>query len=456
MTRRRIEWIEEILITQMNHWVVMFGIITIMGLFDQENPLIFPWFLTGIIPFLFCVIRIKVKQFSIFFLLHILCFGIAVALPLPNILYRVILVVVVLAYSVVSIRVKLTANAELDDLMSDSLMNMAYGTRESADIHSNGAGDGQVPEVLMNRKGWDSPIPPIAACGVGVVMLFFLGYIKDVEWSNYYAIVILVYNAIYFIYYYLHQYLTFLTSNKSSAANIPERAILRTGTKQVLAFALLAVLAMLLLSNLEWIEFALMLFVRVFFFILRLFVGDNGDGTEDQAAEEVVQQNADMSVGIDPGETGIIWEILEKIFFVVATIAIVVGVVYGVIKFYQYLHGNFRSRFAVRDKEIDSHADIREDIIIETRQKRNKTERKLFAFLDNKEKIRKNFKKKVLQENRQPGNSDYEYLNYRTAEECCKPFEGDVLQKIYEKARYSNEECTSEDAKIAKAALKNS
>lgn len=456
MTRRKIEWIEELLVTQMNHWVVMFGIITIMGLFDQEKPLIFPWILTGIIPFLFCIIRLKVKQFSVFFLLHIASLVVAILLPLPNILYRVILAALVLAYSVVSIRIKLTANAELEDLMSDSLMDMAYGTRESADIHSNAANNGQIPESLMNRKGWDSPIPPVASCGVGVVMLFFLNYIKDVEWSHYYAVIIVVYHAIYFIYYYLHQYLDFLMSNTSSAANIPERAILRTGTKQVVLFALLAVLAMILLSNLKWIEFLGMLFIRVFFFLLRLLIGDNGDGTEDQAVEEVVQNNMDMSTNIAPGEAGFLWEILEKVFYVAAAVAIVVGVVYGMIKVYQYLHGNFRSRFAERDKSIDSHTDIREDIVIETRQKKVKTERKLFAFLDNKEKIRKSFKKKVLQENRQPGNSDYEYLNYRTAEECCKPFAGDTLQKIYEKARYSGEECTSEDAKLAKAALKNS
>jgi hypothetical protein len=103
-------------------------------------------------------------------------------------------------------------------------------------------------------------------------------------------------------------------------------------------------------------------------------------------------------------------------------------------------------------KEITGNQDIRESCEIEMR---NGEERNWFSFLNNSEKIRKMYRKRILRNKSSiVGDLSAEELTYLTAKECCDKIHADRLKLIYEKARYSNETITAEDVKIVKAAEK--
>lgn len=461
MSRRKLEWLKEILVTQMNHWVAIFFAITLMGLVERETPQLGLWIVVSIIPLLFCWIRIHVKRFNLFFLIHLFLFAIAVLLPIEDELVRVILGILVLWYTLNSLQLKLSAKAGYDNPVRESFSDDAGKVMTIFD-HTDGArGIGSdwdasiTEEVPTGKKGWDDPIPPVAACGIGGVTLLFHDYIQSRDWSQYYLLAILAYFVFYFLYYYLDQYLSFLVFNESSAANIPEKAILRTGVRQILVFAGLAAFLMLLSSHMEWLEAVLLLIARAFFFLFRILIGPGKEETPAETPQASAAPIEDYGIGAGSG-AGIIWQILEIILIAAAVVAIVMAVLYGLLYGFRYLRDNFRRNFNMQDKVIDSYMDIRESCSAEVRDRRKSaSERRWFAFWDTKEKIRRAFRKKILQLNHaEGGEKDYRYLNYRTAGECCEPLEDASVQKIYEKARYSDEICTSEDLKIIKTATK--
>ena len=99
-------------------------------------------------------------------------------------------------------------------------------------------------------------------------------------------------------------------------------------------------------------------------------------------------------------------------------------------------------------KTLQSNQDIRENCSIEKNEKNGKG---WFGFLDNRERVRKLYRKKILKSSTKIiGNADQHHLEYLTAKECCDRISEDALKNIYEKARYSSEDITAEDIRIAK------
>ena len=141
------------------------------------------------------------------------------------------------------------------------------------------------------------------------------------------------------------------------------------------------------------------------------------------------------------------------LMIVVVCVGFVVLVVFAVVKGIQFLRNRFYQAKEKEGSELYNGQDIRESCAIE---KRGKESPGWFAFLNNRERIRKIYRKQVLKHKDSiVGDRSVGALEYMTAQECCRklPEEKDsagALKDIYEKARYSEQDITSDDVRRIK------
>lgn len=403
MNRSKVEWIREFLITQMNHSVVIYMIFAFLSLFNSKQANLFPWMILGLLPFLYYVLRKAIHRFAVFSVIH-LCLPVgALCLPMESSVGKVLLFLTVAGYSAVSFHLK-----------------------------------------LNEQDGLDEALPPGVVIGVGFIS-YLIQDSRHSDWSRQYVFLILFFMICYFLYYFLNQYLQFLSYNAGTAANIPERAILQSGMRQVGIFSCGSLFLMLLLGNITWAEGLAGFLKKGLIAIIRLIFSGYVPSETEQTLQDTAEIAEDGMV-LPQGETALVWIILEKIALVVFAAGLAVGIILGTWKLISYIRERFNAGENVAAKEAhDEEKDIRESIIIERRQHNRKN---ILHLLSNEEKIRKKYKKivlnKIKEQNRE---KEREMLNYRTAGECCREMEEPVLQQIYEKARYSNEGCNTEDMK---------
>lgn len=409
MKLHRIDWIKEFLVTQMNHWIVIMGVMTVMKFFDYQSPYIPLWLAVSVVPLLLYVVRCRVNHFYLFYLIHLLIPVSVIVWVKGGGVIKGLLFMQVILYVFLSIRHK-----------------------------------------LHSLAGEDVCLPPVLAAGIGFAMYFLYDYQKGQAWKGYYVLAILIYLGFYFIYYYLDRYQSFLTFNKSSAANIPEKAMLRSGVAQIALFAVIAVGVMLLVSDLKWLDAIVYGAQLVLAAILKVFVrGHDAGPTEWIGTDSPVKGQGMPYFG--ESETAFIWIVLEYVAIILVAVGIVAGIIIGLVKGFAYLRQRFGSKQRPDLRKLDEMNDVREQCTIE---KSGKKTGGWFAYYDNKAKIRRLYKRKIEHVyKRHEGRKDLSFLNWRTAKECCQIIEEEGILELYEKVRYGGEECTKEDVKQAKKLL---
>ena len=409
MKLHRIDWIKEFLVTQMNHWIVIMAVMTVMKFFDYPSPYLPLWLAVSVLPLFLYMVRCKVNHFYLFYLIHLLLpVGVIVLIKDGGVIKGLLFMQVIL-YVFLSIRHK-----------------------------------------LHSQEGEDVCLPPVLAACFGFAMYFLYDYQKGQAWNGYYVLAILIYLGFYFIYYYLDRYQSFLTFNKSSAANIPEKAMLRSGVAQITLFAMVAVGVMLLVSDLKWLDYMVYGAQLAFAAILKVLVSGRDAGPTEWAGTDAPVKGEGMPY-FGESETAVIWIVLEYVAIALVAIGIAIGIVTAIIKGLAYLRNHFGTKQTSDSRKLDETNDIREYCAIE---KYGRKSGGWFAIRDNKEKVRRLYKKKIERTYRQhEGQKDLSFLNWMTAQECCRVFEEDAVPEIYEKVRYSDEECTTEDVKHAKRLL---
>jgi len=174
-------------------------------------------------------------------------------------------------------------------------------------------------------------------------------------------------------------------------------------------------------------------------------------GKEPEEIEPSVMESAPQDMGgmfAEEGKTALIWIILEKILMAAIGVLMIGLVVLGIVMGFRYLWKYFHAGSKKEDEVLQSGIDIRETCIIEKKQKEASD---WLSFLKPREKVRKIYRKQILKHKKEIiGENSPENLEYMTAEECCEKISSEDLKLIYEKARYSSEEITSEDVKRIK------
>ena len=414
MVRKFIETMQNLLIILINHVPLMGLGMTVLGLFHQEKHYIWLWGAAVAVPLILYFVRVKIKNFFLFFALHLIFLMIAFIVPVW-ILPKIILLVMVLIYGIWSVNIRLRSRNMGEEVLKPLVVIILLGALT-------------LIENLNNKMGW--------------------------EWI--YIALAMVYLAGYFIYSFIDQYLHFLTVNESSAANIPEQEIFSSGMKQTFLFMLGSIAVLLLTANVGWLAYIISWLGRGLLAVIRFLVSGIS-GKEPEEIEPSVMESAPQDMGgifAEEGEPGLIWIILEKILMVAMGVFFVGLVVFGIVKGFQYLWKYFHAVSKEENEELQTGIDIRETCIIE---KNKKEAADWFAFLKPREKVRKIYRKQILKhKNDIIGENSPENLEYMTAEECCDKISSadkvsiKDLKLIYEKARYSAEEISAEDVKRIK------
>lgn len=411
MKNERLLLVKDFIVTQMNYWVLFPIAVTILGVIGLDKPTLWLWVLCGLLSFVFFLCRRYTNAFWLFMLMHLAGMAVFFFLPSPSIVQRILLLVAVAAQVVYSFYLR-----------------------------------------LATEERTDSPLHPALAIGIIAVALWVQNSRGQQGWEAYYISAAIGYLAGYYVQYYMEQYFYFLMVNKSSNGNIPEKEILRSGMGMTILYTATGVLLLLTTANIEWLAGIMGQVKRFLIWLLRFLFRNSSE--EETAVEEIVQQQAQENMQQMMGETAktsIFWVIMEKMIMVALGIGLVVLLIYALWKLITFLAERFGQNVGAKTVNLNHGVDIREKCEIEKHKVRRK---KLPIFQNPTERIRKMYQKQVLSGKQQLiGELPEKYLAYMTAKECGDGLNQEILTEIYEKARYSSEECTMEDVRALKVGI---
>ncbi len=418
MKRHLLEFINEFLRIQMNHMTFFAAGMLLLGLFHTEGPGLAYWVLFSFLPLYHYILRRNIKNVFLFIFLHLPAPVLTAVYPFGHLGYRVVFLLLSVIYAVWSMVVKVKSPEEEEEIFHPIFVFVLIG-------------------------------------GTSILL--------DVVWSNvwysYFLGAAIYYIACYFVQTFIERYQDFLIVNQFSASNIPEKEIFTVGLRQTGVYTLIGLVLIFCTANVEWMAYMLRMLGRGLLAVIRVLLNLlAGDAPDEIPPEETIVNNAKQEFGFgDAGEPFLIWKILEYIVMFAVTVGIVVAIIYGIYRFVRFILTNFRDK-GVEKAAVQSGIDIREYVSIERDEKGAFP---FFRFRDNREKVRKAYKKYILKEKKQIiGDLEAQALNIYTAKECCNKLalntspDKKALQYIYEKARYSEQEISAEDLSLLKTAVK--
>ena len=410
MKKRMMVVVDYLLLSLHNHCAIIAFIITLIGACGLDTPYFWLWMSLWSVPVYLYITRTSVAKILPFFILQLLPVAIVFFIKVP-VWLRLMILFLVVFYVISSIKVRFE----------------------------------EIPTELS--------IPPLLSIvligGTYIAEDFLLNY----DWDFYYLLMAFVCIVSYIFHLFLEQYMSFVYVNKNTASNIPEKEMFVSGLKQTIAYVACGITIMLLTINVEWLPFLLSILGRGVRVVVRfLFSFVNLETPVETEIMKPEQSGMNGGMGFLPqGEAHPFWILLEKIAMIAFWIGLAVVIVKGMIKGYRYLRSHFR-KLEYSHNPIQSGPDIRESCEIE----HTDGERlRWFSFLNNTEKVRKMYRKRVLKhKDLIVGETLSKDLEYLTAKECCDKISADVLKEIYEKARYSSESITADDVRSVKASMK--
>lgn len=292
-------------------------------------------------------------------------------------------------------------------------------------------------------------LPPVFMILLGVMSLAET-IMKTNDWSIYYYVITFLYLIGYFIYYFTKRFLDFLRLNQNTASNIPIQDIFKNGIGLTVFFSACSSVILLISANIDWVKAIADKLWSGFLMILTYIF--SGIHTEPplEGKEELTQKDPQLG-GVNMKEfiSEQTLEGIRNLMIVLLCIAIVIGFILFLYYVYYVIKGwegsNFRKK---KNEKLAENEDIREYCGFEKKADKQAGN---FIFRNNREKIRRLYKKKIAKQKKELiGEKESQQLNYLTAKECCDKLSEQQLKLAYEKARYSKEEITIEDVRLAK------
>lgn len=419
----RLKLVIEILTSQMNHWIFFTLVMTVrgisMGLLGNSigyEPDFLLWAVCGLVPIAFFLVRYYAERFWLFVLYHS---AVLAVLSAAGLFYRsgaITCVVCAAVYTICSFKMRL---------------------RENSAVYSDG-------------------IHPLVAVGLSGAANF-LFHIEDgmPDWDRYYLFILIGVLGCYLIIYYLKHYLNFLRVNESSAGYLPAREMLSAGIGFVLPYTLFGVLVLLVSLNVNWLGPIFHMLTKglkmVLRFIFRIL-------SRDDPAEELisVEESREYSpevgmLSMPEAESFWLWEVLEYVVLILFACGCVFALIKGLKWLVRYLREHFGRNAAGKNiiTGREDVFDVREKCSIEKRGSDSKA-LGLFRNFTPVERVRRLYKKRVLAD--KAGIKDRETLKVMTARECGDALSLPDMARLYEQARYSDREITSEDVRRMKLA----
>lgn len=425
MSLKKITLLREILVTQVNSLALfpLAAAILCIG-WKCTSGMEFLWLLTGFIPLAFYLFRIKINNFIVLLISHFAVI-LAVRFLFLNAEGRSFYVLAAVAYAVYSIIVRM----------------------KSADFQ-------------------DSRLPTTIAGGIAVLALVFLRYVLE---NNYFEMKIILTFIVSFglslLVTYLESYINFLIVNRSSTGHIPAREMFFSGSFMAVVCVLFMMALLLLTSGIGWFQVVVKGIRFITAAVLKFVLSIAGNETGEIYVDDTHIEGAGLPDIYEAEEPALIWQILMMLA-VIALAAVIVYLLFCLIKKLFYF---IRERMEYKGLEsgsenLSSVKDVREKCRISGNGNKNEGfSLKGMIRLSPGEKIRRLYKKHVLKcggltirsDNKELQELDLKKPELMTAGEWGRVLDKPVMSEIYDKARYSDSECTSEDYRLMRQTVNN-
>lgn len=395
MKRNRIVLGREVLVTQMNHWALFPLAVAVIGLAEEATgngkPNMMMWCLCSLLPLGLYLVRQHTRHFWQSALCHLAVVGVVFLLPAGDLASRILYIAFGVGYVVNS-------------------LSLSFTTED------------------MQDKGI---LPPFAV-GVGGITMYLLHYQGNEKLDSYFVFSLIAVLGMYFLKYYVEQYLHFLVVNESSAGHIPEREMFHSGMGLAVLYTVLGVAVLGLTANAAWLKSILNLLLRGVGVILRFLFSLLPDSEPPEIFMMQERPKGEGMVLPEPGEPFWLWIVLEKIAFFALGCLLIAGIFYGLIKIVQYIRSHWKHSRGVHTPDYGMVYDVREKCEIIHKREKKKKER--FDFFSPKERIRRIYKKQVLSAKKVlVGDAGQETLMFYTAQECGHRLAAEDMADIYEK-----------------------
>lgn len=423
---KKITLLREILVTQMNNLALfpLAAAVFCIG-WKYSSRIEYLWLIIGLVPIVFYLFRIKLNNFLVLMLAH-LAIIVAVRFIFSNVGGMSFYVMACAVYAIYSIIVRM----------------------RSTDFQ-----DGRLPMTVV--------------AGIAAAALFFLRYVwTDGSFEMQITITFIISFGLSLLVTYMESYINFLIVNRSSTGHIPAREIFLSGSFMAVVCVLLMMLLLLFTSGIGWLQVILKGIGGVVSAVLRVIFSMIGPDERGIFVDDTHIDGGAMPQIQEMEEPALIWRILT----VAAMITLAIAAVYLFFRIVKSLYSFIRERMEYKglasdNKDLGSIKDVREKCSISEKDGRN--DKFLFKNMINRfspeEKIRRLYKKHVLKcgdiipqtDDKKLSGPDLHKPELMTAGEWGKVLNKPDMSKIYDKARYSGTECTSEDYKLMKQALNN-
>ncbi len=406
MNKSILLYFKQFLIAQLLHYNIYLIVHTIVltnsNVFSKNDWNWLSWILIGFIPFGLYLARNHAKKRNILIGIHFAMVLFAAVIPAGHTLMRGLYLMIAVFYC-----------------MSSSFL---------------------LEERMKNQ---DIICPPFFTVLCCAGCLLALSHMNIDGWLFYYIGVTIILLYVYFLVYYLNNYVSFLMMNENNSGHIPQKDILVSGLKLLFAYLFIGLLIILATANSTWFNYILLPVKKLLVSVLRFLF--SFVPLQDQVYEEMEEPEFIFDFTVKEFDISRYTDVLYTAL-VIAAIAILL---FGVYMFFS----SFISRNSYKQETKENAYDFREKC--EVVQKKKKEKKKWFGLNSYEERIRKTYKKKIKKSKELiDDNIDVTSLELYTARECAKCLEKPMIAQIYEKARYSGKECKKEDLLAMKEACK--
>lgn len=422
MNLKKLQYVNEFLIEQMNHWLffplaLRFSGVQALPMDFRILQFLFLWMLLGLFPLVFFVLRTKLKS-----LFYLLLLQIAAAVP------------IVLAGTFFF----------LSDLYLSSLAQIICTITAIVYILHSMFLFVKFREPLTRQM----PFP----AGVAVVVVAMQGTDRA-EWVNCYIFPMILCIGLYFVTMYIQRYIEFLKVNSSSAGTLPAEEMLHSGLGLAAGYTVFGTVVLLILSSGSWLgrftaflkdtfaKFTRWLKAWVKEWLReRLAMSSDADIRDKDSAPD--KELPRFLQKMELNETSWLWRVLEYVFWIILLLVLLTALVVLIRGLIRYLQKIVLLRIHLPMIGDEEAFDIREKCDEGGRERKRP---KRFGPLSYGDRIRRLYKKKLLSCTGQMTPQDSGRLGIYTAREWEDKLSTQGMADIYERARYTGQEMTAED-----------
>lgn len=412
---KSLEWIRGFIATQLNYIPALFIAFTVyFGILKQE-PVMWKFILLAIIPFGFYLIRVYVKKMFFFFILH---FGWMV-LPYflaKNIAELIIFLLFSVVFCGVSIYFKMTRPVPEDGILFAAM-----------------------------------------TCILAIVAYFSAMSGSGEKAAGMIAILAIVYAVYYMTFEYLSGYMNYIKNNEVSNQSIPKKHIFKTSASTLVGFLSLFIGFALLVVKGNWFSdliYKIGNLIKRFIIWLLSFAPEAMEQGTPKDESEMIEQMFEMGENVEP-VFELPPEIIELIDRIVTIGAYIIAGVAILLVTYALFRAIIEAFKVKRDANEEEVVLVKEKV---TKLKRNRVVKKEHEKQFSRDKkIRKMYEDLIWKKNVNPKADKNEKKNlvtrlkYQTPKEQCRKLNsGNVICRMYEKARYSGCEITKDDVRAMK------